>query len=82
MKFNKCSIPEEVRVSSSKAALKAPCRRFATNWELLSLQGMYMIRFHSFYPWHSHSNYMNLCNDKDMQMLPWVQEFKLAFLSP
>lgn len=53
----------------------------ATNWELLSLQGMYMIRFHSFYPWHSHSNYMNLCNDKDLQMLPWVQEFKWAFLS-
>lgn len=51
------------------------------NSELLSLQGMYMIRFHSFYPWHSHSNYMNLCNDKDLQMLPWVQEFKLASLS-
>lgn len=46
-----------------------------------SLQGMYMIRFHSFYPWHSHSNYMNLCNEKDLQMLPWVQEFKLARLS-
>lgn len=51
------------------------------NSALLSLQGMYMIRFHSFYPWHSHSNYMNLCNDKDLQMLPWVQEFKLASLS-
>lgn len=38
-------------------------------------EGMYMIRFHSFYPWHSHSNYMNLCNDKDLEMLPWVQEF-------
>lgn len=42
----------------------------------VSLQGLYMIRFHSFYPWHSHGDYMNLCNDKDLRMLPWVQEFK------
>lgn len=39
-------------------------------------QGLYMIRFHSFYPWHSHGDYMHLCNDKDRQMLPWVKEFK------
>ncbi|KAG7216094.1 hypothetical protein INR49_007846 [Caranx melampygus] len=37
--------------------------------------GLYMIRFHSFYPWHSHGDYMNLCNDKDLRMLPWVKEF-------
>ncbi|KAM6960727.1 inositol oxygenase isoform 2-T2 [Aplochiton taeniatus] len=38
-------------------------------------EGMYMIRFHSFYPWHSHGDYMNLCNEKDLRMLPWVREF-------
>uniref|UniRef100_A0A3P8V1C5 Inositol oxygenase n=1 Tax=Cynoglossus semilaevis TaxID=244447 RepID=A0A3P8V1C5_CYNSE len=38
-------------------------------------EGMYMIRFHSFYPWHSHEDYMHLCSDKDLQMLPWVKEF-------
>ncbi|XP_017261661.1 inositol oxygenase isoform X2 [Kryptolebias marmoratus] len=38
-------------------------------------EGLYMIRFHSFYPWHSHGDYMHLCNDKDQQMLPWVKEF-------
>ena len=42
----------------------------------VSLQGLYMIRFHSFYPWHSHGDYMHLCNDKDLSMIPWVQEFK------
>ncbi|XP_016105555.1 inositol oxygenase [Sinocyclocheilus grahami] len=38
-------------------------------------EGLYMIRFHSFYPWHSNGDYMHLCNDKDLQMLPWVKEF-------
>uniref|UniRef100_A0A8C6NZW3 Inositol oxygenase n=1 Tax=Nothobranchius furzeri TaxID=105023 RepID=A0A8C6NZW3_NOTFU len=38
-------------------------------------EGLYMIRFHSFYPWHSNGDYMHLCNDKDKQMLPWVKEF-------
>lgn len=47
----------------------------------VSVQGMYMIRFHSFYPWHSHRDYMHLCNDKDLSMMPWVQDFKWV-LSP
>lgn len=38
-------------------------------------EGLYMIRFHSFYPWHSHGDYTHLCNDKDLKMLPWVNEF-------
>ncbi|KAL7870981.1 hypothetical protein SRHO_G00084780 [Serrasalmus rhombeus] len=38
-------------------------------------EGLYMIRFHSFYPWHTHGNYMHLCNEKDLKMLPWVKEF-------
>ncbi|XP_039617535.1 inositol oxygenase [Polypterus senegalus] len=38
-------------------------------------EGLYMIRFHSFYPWHTHGDYMHLCNEKDQKMLPWVKEF-------
>ncbi|KAE8741136.1 hypothetical protein FOCC_FOCC013394 [Frankliniella occidentalis] len=38
-------------------------------------EALYMIRFHSFYPWHSSGDYMHLCNDKDLKMLPWVLEF-------
>uniref|UniRef100_A0A672PK55 Inositol oxygenase n=1 Tax=Sinocyclocheilus grahami TaxID=75366 RepID=A0A672PK55_SINGR len=37
-------------------------------------EGLYMIRFHS-YPWHSKGDYMHLCSEKDLQMLPWVREF-------
>ncbi|XP_031716267.1 inositol oxygenase [Anarrhichthys ocellatus] len=38
-------------------------------------QGLCMIRFHSFYPWHSDGDYMHLCNENDQRMLLWVQEF-------
>ncbi|XP_023671856.1 inositol oxygenase [Paramormyrops kingsleyae] len=38
-------------------------------------EGLYMLRFHSFYPWHTHGDYMHLCNEKDQHMLPWVKEF-------
>ncbi|KAM6436403.1 inositol oxygenase isoform 1-T1 [Liasis olivaceus] len=38
-------------------------------------EAFYMIRFHSFYPWHTGGDYMHLCNAKDLQMLPWVKEF-------
>lgn len=38
-------------------------------------EAMYMIRFHSFYPWHTGGDYMHLCDEKDLRMLPWVREF-------
>ncbi|KAG8440130.1 hypothetical protein GDO86_006068 [Hymenochirus boettgeri] len=38
-------------------------------------KGLYMIRFHSFYPWHTGGDYQHLCNEKDHKMLPWVKEF-------
>jgi inositol oxygenase len=38
-------------------------------------EGLYMIRFHSFYPWHSSGAYEHLLDDYDRRMLPWVQEF-------
>uniref|UniRef100_A0A8C8S855 Inositol oxygenase n=1 Tax=Pelusios castaneus TaxID=367368 RepID=A0A8C8S855_9SAUR len=42
----------------------------------LLLQALYMIRFHSFYPWHTGGDYMHLCSEEDQRMLPWVKEFK------
>ena len=39
-------------------------------------QGLYMVRFHSFYPWHSGGDYDHLCNDEDREMMPWIKEFK------
>jgi inositol oxygenase len=38
-------------------------------------EGLYMLRYHSFYPWHREGAYDHLCNDKDRALLPWVQAF-------
>jgi len=38
-------------------------------------EAFYIVRYHSFYPWHTEKEYMYLCNNKDMQMLDWVLEF-------
>lgn len=38
-------------------------------------EGMYMIRFHSFYPWHTGGAYSYLCNNKDMEMIKWIRLF-------
>jgi inositol oxygenase len=38
-------------------------------------EALYMLRFHSFYPWHQHGAYDHLCNDKDRAMLEWVLKF-------
>ncbi|GLH04808.1 Inositol oxygenase [Gryllus bimaculatus] len=38
-------------------------------------EGLNMIRFHSFYPWHAGGDYMHLCNEKDMDTLQWVLKF-------
>jgi len=35
----------------------------------------YMIRYHSFYPWHREGAYQDLLDDTDRAMLPWVQKF-------
>ncbi|XP_038667574.1 inositol oxygenase [Scyliorhinus canicula] len=46
-----------------------------TNGCKLPQEGLYMIRFHSFYPWHTEGDYMHLCSSKDLNMLRWVKEF-------
>nr|XP_054098936.1 inositol oxygenase isoform X1 [Callithrix jacchus] len=38
-------------------------------------EAFYIIRFHSFYPWHTGNDYQQLCSPQDLAMLPWVQEF-------
>ncbi|XP_048238486.1 inositol oxygenase-like [Haliotis rufescens] len=38
-------------------------------------EALYMIRFHSFYPWHSCGAYRHLCSNKDIDMMKWVNEF-------
>ena len=38
-------------------------------------EALYMLRFHSFYPWHRHGAYTHLMNGKDAVMLEWVKKF-------
>lgn len=37
--------------------------------------GLKMILLHSFYPWHTGGDYMHLCNEDDLKMLPLIREF-------
>jgi len=39
-------------------------------------EALYMLRFHSFYPWHNKHGYMHLCNDRDLELLKWVKAFQ------
>jgi len=38
-------------------------------------EALYMIRYHSFYPWHREGAYDHLASDQDREMLKWVKEF-------
>jgi len=43
--------------------------------DYLPEEGLYMLRYHSFYPWHREGEYDHFCNEKDRAMLKWVQAF-------
>ena len=38
-------------------------------------QGLYMLRYHSFYAWHKEGAYEYLLDDHDKAMLKWVKLF-------
>ena len=38
-------------------------------------EALYMLRFHSFYPWHRQDAYKYFENEKDKRMLEWVRKF-------
>jgi len=38
-------------------------------------EGLAMIKYHSFYPWHTGGDYDYLTNEKDSKMMEWVREF-------
>lgn len=43
--------------------------------DYLPLEAQYMIRYHSFYPWHRENAYEHLLDGQDRAMLPWVRKF-------
>lgn len=42
----------------------------------LPQEALYMIRFHSFYPWHTGGDYWQFASPRDHEMYYWVKEFK------
>jgi inositol oxygenase len=43
--------------------------------DYLPIEALYMIRYHSFYPWHREGAYAHLADDQDREMSKWVREF-------
>jgi len=43
--------------------------------DYLPAEALYMLRYHSFYPWHREGEYQPLTNARDREMLQWVQKF-------
>ena len=43
--------------------------------DYLPQEGLYMLRYHSFYPWHREGEYDHLCDERDRAMLKWVNVF-------
>ncbi len=43
--------------------------------DYLPIEAQYMLRYHSFYPWHREKEYTHLTNEQDQEMLSWVLEF-------
>jgi inositol oxygenase len=43
--------------------------------DYLPIEGLYMIRYHSFYPGHREGAYKNLMNDQDETLFRWVRKF-------
>ncbi len=43
--------------------------------DYLPASALYMLRYHSFYPWHREEEYAHLLDDKDRENLKWVRAF-------
>ncbi|GFR93076.1 inositol oxygenase [Elysia marginata] len=50
-------------------------RVLLANKHSLPEEALSMIRFHSFYPYHTCGAYKHLADEKDAAMLPWILEF-------
>jgi len=41
----------------------------------IPMEGLWAVRFHSFYPWHTGRDYQHLETEADKEILKWVREF-------
>ena len=45
------------------------------NQNILPKEALYIIRYHSLYPYHKEGEYTHFMNQKDKKMLPWLKLF-------
>jgi inositol oxygenase len=50
------------------------------NKSTIPIEGLYVLRFHSFYAWHRGGAYQHLTNSFDKEMYPWVKAFNRSDL--
>lgn len=55
-------------------------RRKISLQDVASYDLLYIIRFHSFYPWHQHQAYSEYADETDLYSLPLLQQFSRADL--
>lgn len=48
---------------------------YAVTKDYLPEEAQYMLRYHSFYPWHREGAYTHLESAKDREMMPWIKKF-------
>ncbi|MGI8767932.1 MAG: inositol oxygenase family protein [Propionibacteriaceae bacterium] len=48
---------------------------YAVTKDYLPIEAQYMLRYHSFYPWHREGAYTHLESATDRQMMPWIRKF-------
>lgn len=78
----------DARFQSANGVYEAGCGldKVALSWghdeyiyhvckDYLPEEGLYMLRYHSFYPWHRENEYDHLCNERDRALLAAVRAF-------
>jgi len=45
------------------------------NKSTLPKEALYLVRYHSFYPWHNGGAYKHLMDDSDRELFKWIKEF-------
>ncbi|XP_027340852.1 inositol oxygenase 4-like isoform X1 [Abrus precatorius] len=56
------------------------CMVAKENGTTLPSAGLFIIRYHSFYPLHKEGAYTHLMNEEDIENLKWLRIFKYAFI--
>ena len=73
--------PRTASTSRAAASTTSTCRGATTSTSTTRsrttcrMEALYMLRYHSFYPWHKENEYDHLTNETDRAMVKWVRAF-------